>query len=193
MSESPFDDDISDIKDLDNTSLEWRERYAVKRQLWEENVLKRILIAGGKGQLARKLAQRHYERTNKFLVTFDEFKQECPEFPILLGFEKPMFQALEKTEKQLLNMRKAGKNVLVDLFYAHRNSLPAEYKECFQGVVFEWLHHGAVSKLIHNHSLVRLPYPWTRICISLPNTSENLYIEDLDCYLHTIGWSTNAK
>ena len=187
--ESPFDDDVSEIKELANSpSLEQAERYASKRQRWEENVVKRILAAGGKDRLAPELIRRHFERTGERRLTYAAFKAECQDFPMFLGFDKPSFAAMGIAEKQLMNFRKADKNILVKLWCAHHDSLPYEYRDCMQGVVFEWLHHGATHKLIHDHYLGTLTYPWTRMVISLPGTIKNLYIEDLDSYLASVMW-----
>jgi hypothetical protein len=187
--ESPFDDDVSEVSDLANTpSLEQVERYGAKRQRWEENVVKRILAAAGKDRLAPELIRRHFERTNERRLTFDDFNAEC-HFPMFLGFEKPTFKSLEKAEKQLLEFRKADKNILVKLWCDHHDALSYEYRDCYQGVVFEWLHHGATHKLIHNQYLCTLTYPWTRIAISLPDTLETLYIEDLDSYMMSANWT----
>lgn len=192
--DSPFDDDVSEIKDLANSpSLEQVERYGAKRQRWEENVVKRILAAAGKDRLAPELIRRHFERTNERRLTFDAFHAECPEFPMLLGFEKPSFTAMEKAEKQLISFRKADKNIFVKLWCEHNDSLSEEHHDCHQGVVFEWLHHGAVHKLIHNQHLCNLTYPWTRIAISLPGMFPTLYIEDLDSYLHSVQWTLSEE
>lgn len=188
--ESPFDEEIGEIA---NDSLAATQRYAAKRQRWEENVVKRLLSVAGRDRLAVELMHRHHQRTGEHLVTFDDFKAELPQFPMLLGFEKPTFKALVKAEQQMLNFRKADKNILVKLFYDHKEELPETHRECFQGVVFEWLHHGSPYKLIHNQPLLMVYHPWTRIALSLPNTLENLYIEDLDSYLHTVQWSSNAQ
>lgn len=189
--ESPFDDDVSEIRELANTpSLEQIERYAAKRQRWEENVVKRLLAATGKDRLAPELIRRHFERTNERRLTFDAFMAECPEFPMFLGFEKPSFKSLMNVEIQVLNMRKADKNILVKLWLNHHEALPKEYRRDYaQGVVFEWLHHGATHKLIHNHSCYTLTYPWTRIAISMPGTLPTLYVEDLDSYLYSVNWT----
>lgn len=186
--ESPFDDEVSEISELANSpSLEQAEHYAAKRQRWEENVVKRLLAVAGKDRLASELIRRHFERTGEHRLTFDAFKQETA-FPMHLGFEKPTFKSMDKAEKQILNFRKADKNILVRLWTSHNASLPYEYQECGQGVVFEWLHHGAMHKLIHNQYLATLEYPWTRVAISLPGILNTLYIEDLDSYLHSIQW-----
>lgn len=189
MAESPFDDDIEDMKVLAKApSLQELQRQATIHDRWEENALKRILTLGGKGQIAKQLIQQHHANTNEYKLTFADFRRECPEFPIHLDFEKLKYSDLERLAANLGNMRRVDKNRVIKTYLDHRQ-MYADHRFGSFGLVFEWLHHGSPYKILHNYFASNLPtYPWTKTIIALSDT-ETLFLEDLDSFLEAIKWT----
>lgn len=169
----------------------------VKNARWEHRIVAKILNFYNIQSCAKSIVARNRQKTGMSCLTFAEFKQEFPSFPIWLECRKKPNLHLGKIVEifQLPSgPKKRSKSWMYQLFEDAEVDAPAQYQtnDSNFGVVFELLYAEVGSDLIayrYNGSLKDPPERTTIIQWWLPHVPTKICVSGFTTFLQRLPWS----
>lgn len=177
---------------LNAAESDWKiKKQALTDQRWEENVLKRVLSAGGHNQLIRELKREVGEATDEPRLYFDTFIEAFPNFPLWLHCHKIPY-VFETDARQFYSTKLWRRTKIHKDWLEALDRVPDYWGQRPVGLVFEWLHASGQHKIYHNCGVnLQRDFPHSRLELTLPveDGHTHFWLDNLDDFLKIIGWS----